>query len=190
MTILEKYDELCRIENDKNIDIRLHLPTLKEYADKCNVVIEMGVRHCISTFAFLASKANYVIGYDITQQPEVKKTIQMCWKENRSWEFYEANVLEVDIDECDMLFIDTFHTATQLNAELNRHAGKVKKYIAMHDTTTYWDKGEDGYEHAAPGMNCGRGLKEAVLPFLDVNKEWLICHHSKECNGLLIIERK
>jgi hypothetical protein len=51
--------------------------------------------------------------------------------------FNIGNTLEVDIDETDMLFIDTLHNGDQLEKELERSASKVKKFIAFHDTTTF-----------------------------------------------------
>jgi hypothetical protein len=48
----------------------------------------------------------------------------------------------VDIEETDLLFIDTRHDYDQLREELRRHADKVRKYIVLHDTTTYGERGE------------------------------------------------
>ena len=41
--------------------------------------------------------------------------------------------LKVDIDETDLLFIDTMHTEDHTYLELKKHSNKVKKYIAFHD---------------------------------------------------------
>jgi hypothetical protein len=44
------------------------------------------------------------------------------------------NVLEVEIEETELLFIDTYHYYAQLKKELKLHAGKISRYIAFHDT--------------------------------------------------------
>lgn len=166
MTIEEKYQELCATPSDINI----HLPTLREYADKCEHVTEFGVRGCVSLHAFLASKANKVVAYDIANV-----AVPDCPKLT----FINADVLEVDIEPTDMLHIDTLHTFAQLHLELFWHADLVKKFIAMHDTTIFGEKGEDG----EPGLNL------AIKDFLTDNPEWSEIHRSEANNGLTILAR-
>jgi len=70
-----------------------------------------------------------------------------------SFQFFS---LSVDIASCDLLFIDTRHTADQLTWELQRHAGKVRQRIVLHDTQILGERGEDG----------GPGLLVALRAFL------------------------
>ena len=186
-TLQQKYDELCATRSD----INEHLPKLKEYAEKCDHITEMGVRGVVSTYAFLMGKPSKLIGYDIG---EYKQNVDECKmianSEALNWEFILADVLKVEIAETDFLFIDTFHTAEQLKRELKLHAGKVKKYIGFHDTTTFWEKGEPSYESVSDkGTNCGMGLKYALEPFLAYNPEWKVVYRTEKNNGLTIIER-
>ena len=46
--IKQKYLQLC----DTPSDINEHLPTLFEYTSKCSSVLELGVRGCVSSYAF------------------------------------------------------------------------------------------------------------------------------------------
>lgn len=188
MTIQEKFEH--SVNNPS--DINEHLQSLRNCAEVCNHVTEMGVRTVVSTYAFLASKAKTVIGYDISKQPEVDECLAICKAEGRQWTFIEADVLKVEIEPTDLLLIDTFHTATQLERELNLHAPKVKRYIAFHDTHTFWEKGEqpETEQIAALDTNCGRGLKYAIEPFLKANPEWKVVFKTDACNGLTIIERQ
>ncbi len=164
-----KYEELCNTESD----INQHLPILREYADKCESVVEMGVRGCVSLFAFLSSSSKKVTAIDILNvwTPEVDKLTFIC-----------ADDLEIDIEPTDMLFIDTIHSYDQLIKELNKHAGNVVKYIAMHDTarTTFGVNGENG----------GQGLLYAIGEFLELNPEWENEYHAEYNNGMTIIKRK
>lgn len=166
MTLEERYEELCRTPSD----INEHLPTLREYADKCEHITEMGVRGCVSLHAFLVSKARRVVAYDISNVavPECDKL-----------KFVNADVLDVEIEPTDFLFIDTLHTYDQLKSELIRHAGKVGRYIGLHDTDMFEWGGEDG----------GRGLEPAILEFLAANPEWSKCYRSRANNGLTILSR-
>lgn len=166
MTIEEKYKELCRTPSD----INEHLPTLREYADKCEHVTEFGVRGCISLHAFLASNAKQVTAYDIANV-----AVPDCDKLT----FINADVLSVEIDPTDLLFVDTKHTASQLRDELALHSEKVQKYLIFHDTAIYGAFGEDG----------GPGLDAAILKFLTDAPWWRECYRSEANNGLTILER-
>lgn len=165
--ICERFRELCNTPSD----IHEHLPILKEYADKCEHVTEFGVRGCVSLHAFLASKASKVVAYDIANVavPECEKLT-----------FINADVLTVDIEPTDMLFIDTKHTAEQLMGELVFHCHSVDKFIAMHDMTIFGEHGEDG----------GPGLRAALTWFLQQYTDWKICYQTDANNGLVIIERQ
>lgn len=186
MKILAKYHELCNTPSD----INELLPLLALYASRCNHITEMGVRTVVSTYAFLASRPEKLISYDIGKHPNVAECELMAVKEKLHWEFILADVLKIEIEPTDMLFIDTFHTATQLERELKLHADKVKKYIAFHDTTTFWENGEDGYEAVAHNqVNCGRGLRHAIEPFLLSNPQWKMELRAYNNNGLTIIKR-
>lgn len=166
MTIEECYQELCRTPSD----ISEHLPILREYADRCEHVTEFGVRDCVSLHAFLASKAKKVVAYDIANVnvPACDKLTFIC-----------ADVLKVDIEPTDLLFIDTYHTMSQLHAELYWHADLVRKFIIMHDTEMFGRTGEDG----------GPGLNAAIAEFLAENQAWSEIYRSKANNGLTILAR-
>lgn len=186
MTIHEKYQEKCSTPSD----INQLLPFLKEYAEKCETVCEMGVRCPTSTYAFLAARPKKLISYDIGRYPEVDEVEVLAKAEGLDFTFKLEDVLQADIEETDFLFIDTFHCATQLERELARHSGKVKKYIGFHDTQTFWEVGEPSYESVADkGTNCGRGLRYALEPFLENNPEWKIVFKTEINNGLTIISK-
>jgi hypothetical protein len=163
----EKYKELCNTESD----INMHLPKLREYADKCDHITELGVRGCVSLYAFLSSKASKVVAIDILNvwTPESDKLTFIC-----------ANDLEIEIEKTDFLFIDTAHNYKQLKKELNLHAKNVNKYIGFHDTEIFGINGDDGQ----------MGLLPAIEEFLIKNPEWVLDYQVKFNNGLTIIKRK
>lgn len=184
--IQNKYKQCCETPSD----INELLPYLKKYADKCESVCELGVRSVVSTYAFLASKAKMIYGYDIETQPQVAECIELCKKENRNWTFIEADILQIKLPKVDFIFIDTFHTAAQCSKELELHAKQAKKYIGFHDIATYWENAELSYkavEHT--NMNSTEGLKYAIEPFLKEHPEWIIDLKLEFNNGLLILKK-
>ena len=52
--IANKFNKLCKT----NSDINEHLPTLYNYASKCESIIELGVRGIVSSYAFVYGLLN------------------------------------------------------------------------------------------------------------------------------------
>ena len=102
-----------------------------------------------------------------------------CELENKPWTFILESSLTCKIDT-DMLFIDTDHTYNQLIQELELHCNNVRKYIGMHDTTSYAHSDNN---------RSNRGLMDAVNDFLSKHSEWHICYKVDYNNGLTILER-
>lgn len=188
MNIQEKYLEKCR----KRSDINELLPTLNEYANKCNHITEMGTRYFVSTYAFLNSNAD-VISYDIESQPSNFDECKiLCAKENKNFTYIIEDVLKIEIEETDFLFIDTWHEYGQLKKELELHADKARKYIGFHDTTTYAHVGETQYwdVKASGGFSeTDKGLWDAIEEFLKDNPQWIIDVKLEHNNGLTILKR-
>lgn len=181
--ILARYDLACETPSD----INELLPYLRVVAEQCDHITEMGVRSPTSTWAFLAANPDRLISYDIARWEGVDEVEAKA--PEGVFTFIKANVLDVVIEETDFLFIDTFHTASQLELELYLHGDKARKYIGFHDTNTFWETGEPPYEGIPSEVACGRGLKYAVEPFLFKNPEWRIDFQTAKNNGLTIIKR-
>ena len=180
MTLQEKYETLVSTPSDVNE----HLPTLREYASKSNHVTEMGVRGVVSTYGLMMGLPKILKSYDIV--PIELHGVDRNWvrklaQENGvDFEFIQANVLHVEIEETDFLFIDTYHTYNQLKEELQKHSAKTRKYLGFHDTTTFGEVGEGGVV----------GLWPAISEFLSENEEWELVKRWENNNGLTILKRK
>jgi hypothetical protein len=167
-----RYREACNTRSD----INEHLSLIYDMAKQCEHVTEFGIGHGNSTIAILNAKPKTYIGYEITPLSEVK-TLQLLATETNF--ILKGDCLQEPIEETDMLMIDTVGTYNQLNAELNMHANQVKKYIIIHDTVAWGDKGEDG----------GIGIMPAIREFLG-NKEWKMIADRKNNNGLIVLQRQ
>jgi len=194
------YEGACKI----NSDIYLHLPILNEYAKRCNHVTEMGARGGNSTLAFLYANPKKFVSYDYqykTPEPHLENDVKAlisifenAKEQGINCEYVGADVLSIEIENTDLLFIDTWHCYSQLKKELHLHAGNVRKYIAFHDTVQFGQHGE-GY----PSMDINHpnrdvmdgsgGILAAIFEFLDENSEWSIEYESKDSNGLIIISK-
>jgi hypothetical protein len=175
-------------------DINEHFPAIIEYGQQCDHITEMGVRGIISTWGWLATNPKKLVSYDI-QDPskwggsleDVKDTAQSI---DTEFEFHLANVLEVEIEETDLLFLDTWHAYKQLKAELVLHAPKVRKFICFHDTTSYADYDETSYEVWGEDWKAeGIGIWKAIEEFLEDNPEWVLEKRFTNNNGFTIIKK-
>jgi hypothetical protein len=179
--ILEKYEQVCNTPSD----INQLLPYLRAVADECDHITELGVRTPTSTWALLAGNPKKLVSYDIVKDPKVSEVEALA----PNFEFVLGSSLEVELEETDFLFIDTYHTALQLEKELALHASKARRYIGFHDIFSYGDVAEKIYPGIDPALNDGRGINYAIYPFLQDHPEWVKSFQTHANNGLLILKR-
>ncbi|MBI1917344.1 MAG: hypothetical protein HYS12_21805 [Planctomycetes bacterium] len=169
----ERYQAACLEPSD----INEHLPALYELAKECPHVTELGTRTGVSTVAFLWAQPKKLVCYDVVRFPEVDQLAALAGQ--TEFVFRKEDVLQVDIDETNLLFIDTWHVHGQLQEELRRHAAKARKYIVLHDTTTFGAQGEtEGHP----------GLWPAVEEFL-AGGAFRLKQRLENNNGLTVLER-
>jgi len=179
MTLDQLYENNC----NKPSDINEHLPVLLELAKECEHITEFGTRHGVSTSAFLYSGPKKLICYDVAKKKEVDELEKICG--DTEFIFYKTDVLNVEIESTDMLFIDTWHAYIQLIQELRLHSDKAKKYIVLHDTEKFSRNGDTCKGTRDPQG----GLMDALDEFLNENKYWRVLKHYENNNGLTILER-
>ena len=190
-----KLEALCNTTSD----INEHLPTIKEYSIGCDTIIEMGVRSPVSTFALLAGRPKKLTSIDILHpsnfpggSQELSLAYELAIEENIEFTFLQNDSLTYNIDECDLLLIDTWHTYRQLISELITHNDNVKKYIILHDTTTYAVEDEANWAHSPEPNFVGeykQGLWTAVEDFIQHYPQWIIEKKYTNNNGLTILKR-
>lgn len=161
-------------------DINENVYILNQLAKECSHVTEMGVRTGVSTRAFLATDVR-LVSYDVVLDSEVGKLFQLAKQKGKSVDYVKADVLKIEIEETDLLFIDTLHTYEQLKQELELHADKSRKYLVFHDTYTFGLKGEDRRDN--------RGLLTAIIEFMIQHPQWRFKIHKVNNNGLTVLER-
>lgn len=176
------YDRSRKIPSD----INEHITTLYALAKLCNHVTEFGTRGGVSTAALAFGLAEapdrspkLLITYDINRSNAVNKIVRFA-PDHLKVIHEVANVIEMEpIEETDLLFIDTIHTAEQLSKELALHADRARKWIVMHDTMIFGERGENGKA----------GLLPALRQFLKTHPEWTVRNHYTNNNGLTVLTR-
>ena len=182
--VIEKYEYMLDPSNGVGSDIKGLLPILRRYAKECDHITELGVRDIVSTWAILAGRPKTLISIDLEDPLYSTSSISEVYDITKSlginYKFIKADDLTITLEETDLLFIDTYHVYSQLKKELELHGNKARKYIIMHDTTSFGEVGEDG----------GKGLNLAIKEYLESNNNWKIKEIFTHSNGLTILERK
>jgi len=198
-------------------DMYEHLSTLKQYAGRCNTVCEFGTNDLTSTIGLLSGFPKHLITLDLNNpdifaltfepvSPNRKEdeksmviklnleTVNKIAADNEiEFKFIQTNSLEFSFNSVDLLFIDSLHTYTQLTKELMLHAKKVKKYIILHDTEFYGEKGQNNKDkegnYLCPHWET-KGIGHAIAEFLEnPYTGWVIDKHYTNCHGLTILKR-
>ena len=184
----------------KNVsgDISEHLHVFRRYAKDCDSIIEMGTRWGSSVWGFMMGLSDHA-RTDWGNHPLNKKMVCIdidhpnIWGENlledmengaKQWninfEFRQQNTLENEIEECDLLFLDTWHSYDQVKGELIRHGNKAKKYIGFHDTQFYDFR----------DMSGTQGIWPAIEEWLRANPHWYIYEKFANNHGITFLRRK
>lgn len=175
-------------------DIHEHMDVLRELGSECDHITELGMRWANgSTVAFLAAQPKTLVSWDIDPMSIVDQRVAelLAVKGRTNFQPRVGNTLEVTLEETDLLFLDTLHTAKQLKAELERHSfvpgtwpprPYVRKYLVFHDTMTFGRKGEDGSE---PGLRAAIHWFQTKHAF----PLWAVLHDFENNNGLIVMER-
>ena len=174
----KKYDYHAQ---DQTSDMHYHFDFLAQIALNCDVVVELGVRSIVSTWALLMglsvspsrwvdhlnyrqltmTSAKKLISYDINHPKEAGGNLEEVYtiaKENEiDFTFIQEDTLKIEIPDCHCIFFDTDHTYKQLSQELELHANKANRYLVFHDTT-----------------EIARELVPAINEFLEKNEQWNI----------------
>jgi len=202
--VIENYDRVLYTPSD----IYEHIPTLYRYTRKCQSVIELGVRECVSTWAFIRGllenedleKKKTLVLCDLENHDNIKETRVLSEQLGIEFMFFQGSSLDVPLSESvDLVFIDTWHVYGHLKKELEKFAPYTRKYIIMHDTEVDKYEGESiRLNHDIPRLSqcfgipedeIRMGLQKAIDEFLDGHPEWMIDLIKTNNNGLTVLSR-
>ena len=188
-------------------DINEHLPILRKLSRSCSSVCEIGVRRCVSSWAFLQGLAESEAGKKkllcIDINPADVSDLER-WGRNLIPPVRTSMVVAdsrkvVLPHEFDLLFIDTLHVYGQLKAELWAHERRIRRFIVLHDTEIDRDKGEVlrmGWDARKMAQDTGmkeeeisQGMGRAIREFLAKFPEWVQQSHFANNNGLTVLAR-
>lgn len=170
-----EYHRLCTVPSD----IYLHLPYFVASVQELNAqhVIELGTRSGVSTVAWLhglEQTGGRLTSIDLDPGPDL---------DAEQWTFIQGDDLDprivAELDEADIVFIDTSHHYRQTLAELNvyRHLVRPGGRMLLHDTRLPRPEGAPPH----PVFPVLRAVQEFTTT------ECLVWSENPECWGLATI---
>lgn len=187
-------EDLFRSHCEQEGSTNPHLHELRNLAADCDVVVELGTKHGRSASAFLAANCE-VWSIDLVESARARRLEELA---GGRFHFIVGDSRNVVIPECDLLFVDSLHTHAQVAAELEVHAGSVRRRLVFHDTITFGSVGADG-ETGQPSwfpMKTGDsvppehlGIRPAIDDLMIRDRSWSIAAHHVHSHGLLVLER-
>ena len=165
-TLGELYESACRIPSDLNE----HCPALAALAKECRHVTVLGSHTGTAATAFLYGRPEKLVCYDLLKFPQLDLLQEVAG--NTQFRFCQADPHSVAIDETDLLFVDAWDGPEDLRSLLATHAGRVGKYLVLHETPSPdrqereqddTDRPPRGGRPPVAGMRAA--VEELVMPF-------------------------
>jgi len=175
--------------------ITAHLPRLRMLAASCDVCVEFGVKRGASSSALLLG-APYVRSYDLVRTSEADRLAAAA---GAHWDYRIEDSRTAEIPPCDLLFVDSLHSYAQCDAELRRHADRVKHFLVFHDVGTFGEIAADGetgrpaWAYTPGGPSVPRaylGIRPAIDEACIRDPSWQIAARYVDSHGLLVMERR
>lgn len=175
-TIDALFDEVKVIPRDLNE----HMDVLRALTDQAGgVVVELTGRR-ESTLAFLAGRPQKVVAYSTEVDNHCYKAAHLVSDTTQFVPLnYQMGALVLDLPDNDLCFIDTYHRYDQITQELNTYSPHCRRFIVLHDTEIYGQRGDDN----------GLGLIQAIGEFTEAHPEWAVIDHTKQQFGLTVLSR-
>lgn len=170
---LEKWYNTSRMIKS---DCDEHLPAIKELASKCSRVTELSAWNKPILVALAYGCSGQVTSCAKGHKESWPDLSRLC---GERFEGVIGDSCKVTIEPTDLLFIDTLHRAAVVYQELTRHHEKVSKYIVIHCTNTFGERGDDG----------GAGVLPGLRKFLREHPEWNVRDYYNNNHGLIVLTK-
>ena len=163
------------------------LYTLLRFACRCDTATAFIVNDYNPTVAFLAAqnKSIQILSMIETDKSVLEKFGKLSGEIESELKF---SLVNGDIDETDLLYIDTPAEGNYRAMELGRYESKVKKYIILSNTVKNAHVANNNIK--MPDNVPAIGLVHGINHFLQLNDKWFILEHDDLDPGVTVLVRR
>ncbi len=138
---------------------------------------DLGTSEGLAATAFLKARPDRLVCVDLAGHPADARLRAVAGPTQLVFRREDSQAAE--LEETDLLFVDTTQDGQQLRRELEKHAARVRKYLVLHGTVTFAERGE------SPGAE---GLRSVIEEFL-AKGTFRVKSQSEQGQGLMVLDR-
>jgi predicted dithiol-disulfide oxidoreductase (DUF899 family) len=153
-------------------DMHRRIDFIQQTFTGVQTITEFGPFQGCSTAAWLSLRPKKFVTVDQGISLDVDLYKKAAQEINVDFQFIQSSDLEIDIEPCELLFIDTVHTAEHTYQELQRHADKISQYLVFHDV-------------AEPRFRTLAGIRN----WWKFHPEWKLKYQDSDDCGFLVLEK-
>lgn len=180
-------------------DLDEHLPKIRELASQCRHVTAIVKRREWDVAVLAARPETYVshsaendtliktlheaVRLDQNIESAIESTGGQSRPPTHTYTTHASNLDDlsgVEIEDTDMLILDTIHSADRVQLELERHAPRVRHWVLVRGTGAFGLKAESG---------GGPGLEQGIGTFIAAHKEWRRVWFTANQYGMTLLSR-
>lgn len=159
-------------------DLDKHMPMLLEIAQGCQHITEFSKRR-ESLITWARARPKRLVSHNLEAgDKDARMAVALVQQEGTNCLIDTRQSTEcADIEDTDLLWIDTVHHADRLRGELQKFGHRSKHYIIVRGTGSFGVNAEGG----------GPGLFEAMREFVHENPQWFVMLHATNQYGLTVL---
>ena len=187
----------------KTLDSEKICDVILKYGAECESIIEYGSCGGVNSVALFQALINgkgkwkpRLFAVDLVEDISITRLREIANKVGISFQFWKGNSFEFPVFETDGFFWDTFHCGGVLIKDLDRISPYVNKYIFISGMETFGNNSEALIKNMNLDIitaelkmstdEVGKGLKPALVHFLEKRPEW---KKKTDCGELIVLER-
>jgi len=171
----------------KHAETNKQIYTLLRFACRCNHVSSLTMNTWEPAIAFLAGEIDIIRMYNLGDIDNKAVETYNEIAKNISIDF-QVRKVEEDIEDTDLLYINTPSEGNYRAMELNKYAAKVRKYILLPNTVAYAHQAIPNIKLSADVKPIG--LVFGINHFIQHNDNWFILEHDDVLPGMTILVNK
>jgi hypothetical protein len=167
----------------QNINSDMQLLCLLKYASRVKHVTVMGAKSGLSLLTVIAAGADTITLWDPEKQ-NTQDFEKICAENNQDFTHSYGEITD-NIQQTDLLYLDSFAEAHLKFSELSRYQSQVSRYIIIPNTYTHAHDAQPGF--VLPNNLQPAGVIHGINSFIAQFPQWHILEHLYWAPGMTVL---